>query len=39
MLSILTTLGILFSLLSETIAFFGEVGVWDFFSGTEWSPL
>lgn len=39
MLSILTTLGILFSLLRETFAFFGEVGVWDFVSGTEWSPL
>jgi phosphate transport system permease protein len=39
LLSILTTLGILFSLLNETIAFFGEVGVWEFVSGTEWSPL
>jgi len=39
LLSILTTLGILFSLLRETIAFFGEVGLWDFVSGTEWSPL
>ena len=39
LLSILTTLGILFSLLSETVAFFGEVGIWDFVSGTEWAPL
>jgi phosphate transport system permease protein len=39
MLSVLTTIGILISLLSETIAFLGEVGVWDFVSGTEWSPL
>jgi phosphate transport system permease protein len=38
-LSILTTLGILFSLLRETVAFFGEVGVWDFVSGTAWAPL
>ncbi len=39
LLSILTTLGIVFSLLSETIAFFGDVGVFDFLTGTEWSPL
>ncbi len=39
LLSILTTLGIIFSLLKETIAFFGDVGVFDFLTGTEWSPL
>ncbi len=39
LLSILTTLGIVFSLLSETIRFFGEVGVFDFLTGTEWAPL
>ncbi len=39
LLSILTTLGIIFSLLSETIRFFGEVGVFSFLTGTEWSPL
>ncbi|MDX6718320.1 MAG: phosphate transport system permease protein [Solirubrobacteraceae bacterium] len=39
LLSILTTLGIVFSLLKETLGFFGEVGVWDFLTGTEWSPL
>jgi len=39
LLSILTTLGIIFSLLSETVAFFGEVGILDFLTGTEWSPL
>ena len=39
LLSILTTLGILFSLLRETFAFFGEVGVIDFVTGTEWAPL
>ena len=39
LLSILTTLGIVFSLLRETVAFLGEVGVWDFLTGTEWSPL
>jgi phosphate transport system permease protein len=39
MLSVLTTLGIVFSLLTETVRFFGEVGVWDFVTGKEWSPL
>jgi phosphate transport system permease protein len=39
MLSIATTLGIVFSLLKETLGFFGEVGIGDFLTGTEWSPL
>jgi phosphate transport system permease protein len=39
LLSVLTTLGIVFSLLKETLGFFAEVGVWDFLFGTEWSPL
>ena len=36
--SILTTLAIVFSLLSETIAFFGDVGVGDYLFGTKWTP-
>jgi phosphate transport system permease protein len=39
LISILTTLGIVLALLQETIRFFGEVGVFDFLTGTEWSPL
>jgi phosphate transport system permease protein len=39
LLSVLTTVGIVFSLLKETLAFFGDVGLWDFLTGTEWSPL
>ena len=39
LLSILTTLGIVFSLLRDTLAFLGEVGIVDFLTGTEWSPL
>ncbi len=39
LLSILTTLGIIFSLLKETLAFFGEVGIIEFLTGTEWAPL
>jgi phosphate transport system permease protein len=37
-LSVLTTLGILVSLLEETFVFFEEVGVAEFLFGTDWSP-
>ena len=39
MVSVLTTIGIVISLLGETIVFFGEVGVFDFLTGRDWSPL
>ena len=39
LISVLTTAGIVFSLLEGTLTFFGEVGVWEFISGTEWAPL
>ena len=39
MLSVVTTVLIIFSLLSETVAFFGDVGIGEFLTGTEWSPL
>lgn len=39
MISVLTTVGIVVSLLGETISFFSEVSIWDFLTGTEWSPL
>lgn len=39
LLSVVTTVGIVISLVGETVAFFREVGVWEFLSGTEWSPL
>ncbi len=39
LVSILTTFGIVFSLLEETVAFFGDVGFADFFFGTKWTPL
>jgi phosphate transport system permease protein len=38
-ISILTTTGIVISLVEETIVFFGEVGVGDYLFGTEWAPL
>ena len=37
-ISILTTTGIVLSLVQETIVFFGDVGVADFLFGTDWSP-
>jgi phosphate transport system permease protein len=39
LLSILTTTGIVVSLVEETIGFLGEVGIGDFLFGTEWAPL
>ena len=39
LISILTTIGILIALLEETIGFFGDVGIAEFFTETEWSPL
>ncbi len=37
--SVLTTIGIVFSLLFETIAFFSEVSIIEFLTETEWTPL
>ena len=36
--SVLTTLAIIFSLLRETISFFGDVPIGDFLFGTKWTP-
>ena len=38
-LSIATTLGILFSLASQAWGFFQEIGVFEFLTGTEWRPI
>jgi phosphate transport system permease protein len=38
-LSVVTTTGIVVSLVEGTVEFFGEVPVGDFLFGTEWSPL
>jgi len=37
-ISILTTLGIVLSVIFESIRFFQVVPVWDFITGTEWQP-
>jgi phosphate transport system permease protein len=39
MISILTTVGIVYSLLSETGAFFAEVSLVEFFTETRWTPM
>ena len=38
-LSVLVTLGIIAVLLLETVAFFREVSIVEFLTGTEWTPL
>jgi len=37
--SIITTVGIVYTLVSETMLFFREVGIAEFLFGTRWSPL
>ena len=38
-LSVFTTIAIVFSLVSQAIGFFREVPVWDFLTGTRWTPI
>lgn len=38
-ISILTTVGIIFTLVSQAIGFFFEVSLWDFLTGTRWTPI
>ena len=37
--SILTTVGIVFSLASQAVGFFREVPPWEFLTGTRWAPI
>jgi phosphate transport system permease protein len=37
-LTVLTTIGILVALASETLSFFAEVSPFEFFTGTNWAP-
>ena len=37
--SIFTTIAIVFSLVSQAIGFFQAVNVWDFLTGTRWTPI
>lgn len=38
-ISVFTTIGIIFSLFINSIGFFKEVSLFEFFTGTEWTPL
>jgi phosphate transport system permease protein len=37
-ISIFTTVGIVYVLVSESIPFFREVSIWEYLTGTNWSP-
>lgn len=37
--SVLTTIGIVFTLIFETFEFFRRVSVWEYITGTEWLPF
>ncbi len=39
LVTILTTLGIVFTLALETLSFFNEVSIVEFLTGTKWTPL
>jgi phosphate transport system permease protein len=39
LVSVLTTLGIVFALVEPAIEFFAEVNPWEFLTGTTWAPL
>ena len=38
-ISVITTVGIVFILLSESFVFFTQVSLWDFLTDTQWTPL
>ena len=39
LISVLTTIGIVFSLFSQAAGFFFEISIWEFLSGTRWTPI
>ncbi len=39
LVSVVTTVGIVISLLLPAIEFFAEISPWEFFTGTDWAPL
>jgi phosphate transport system permease protein len=39
MLSVLTTIGIVVTLASQAMGFFFEVSLWEFLTGTRWTPI
>ncbi len=39
LISVLTTVGIVYILIKESVIFFQEVRLWDFLTDTQWTPL
>ena len=39
LVSVLTTVGIVLTLVVESLGFFADVSVWEFLTGTRWSPI
>ena len=39
LISVFTTIGIVFILIDQSLGFFAEVSVWDFLTGTRWTPI
>ena len=39
LVSVFTTLGIVYVLVSESVSFFRHVSIWDFLTDTQWTPL
>ncbi len=39
LMSVLTTVGIMYVLISESVVFFQRVPLWDFLTDTQWTPL
>ncbi len=39
LVSVFTTIGIIYVLVSESLAFFSHVPLWDFLTDTQWTPL
>lgn len=38
-ISVLTTVGIVYTLVSQAIGFFYDVSLWEFLTGTRWTPI
>src|SRR5699024_308654 len=39
LISVLTTIGIIITILFEALRFFNQVSIWNFITGTEWAPV
>lgn len=39
LISVLTTIGIIYTLVWQAVGFFDEVSLWDFLTGTRWTPI